>query len=278
MHNRIKQTCNRWKYLLLTLTFALMLIPLPATSSISKAGTNAQRYYKANGNEGAITGTVSFKGTKPKRKHIDMSQDNSCHSINPEATVQNVMLSKGQLANVIVYIKSGGELEKYYFEYPSSSVTIDRQFCQFVPRIVAIQSGQMLKILNNDVTSHNFHPVPAKNVEWNRSQSMGAEPLEQSFKYPEIIPIKCNRHPWMQAFVGVFHHPFFFVTGKDGSFKIDGVPPGRYTIAVWHEVFGEQTIEVTINPQETKNLPFTFNTKVAYAPASLKEEKAIILQ
>jgi hypothetical protein len=242
----------------LILILALMLVASGRSPSFAEVGFTKQNIYKPTGSEATITGSVSFIGTPPKPKRGNMSQDSHCAAVNPDAFVGDVLISNGMLANVIVYIKSGGDLEKFYFGPPSSPVIIDRQLCQYAPRVVAIQSGQMLRVLNSDLTAHNFHPNPRKNVEWNRSQAIGAEPFEQSFKYPEIIVVKCNRHPWMRAFVGVFDHPYFFVTADDGSFKIEGLSPGRYTLAAWHEVFGEQTLELIITPNESKTVPFIF--------------------
>jgi plastocyanin len=259
--------------------FMLLMSGFPSSSLIEVVHSAGHNFYKTTGNEGSLRGKVTFKGVIPARKSIDMSQDGNCHSINPKAKAQDVQVSREMLANVLVYVKAGEALNLLAFEPPNKPVVIDQQLCQFVPRVVGVQTGQPVQYLNSDPTTHNIHPAPRNNVEWNQVQGLGGEPIEKSFKRPELfIKVKCNQHPWMLAYVNVFAHPFFAVTGKDGAFEIAGLPPGKYTIAAWHEVFGEQTIEVTINPQEAKNLSFTFNAKVAYAPTSLKEERAIILQ
>lgn len=253
-----KTTAYRPYTVLLTSILVLMLVSLGNLLTFAETGITKQNNYKPRGNEATITGTVSFRGIPPLHKRGDMSQDSHCAAVNPKARSEDVLITNGKLANVLVYIKSGGDLEKFYFEPPLSPVIIDRQLCQYAPRVVAIQSGQMLRVLNSDLTAHNFHPNPRKNVEWNRSQVIGAEPFEQSFKFPEIITIKCNRHPWMRAYVGVFNHPFFFVTADDGSFKIEGLPPGSYTLAAWHEVFIEQTLEITLAPNESRTVIFNY--------------------
>ena len=121
--------------------------------------------------------------------------------------------------------------------------------------------GQTLSILTNDATTHNIHPMPKDNREWNMSQAPNAAPLEQKFSRPEImIPVKCNQHPWMKAYVGVTKNPFFAVTGSDGTFTIKGLPPGDYTIEAWTATFGTQEQKVTVGAKESKTADFTFKS------------------
>lgn len=278
MNAKMKLNCNKPKYILFTQTFMLMLTAIQASSPVVEA-QKINEVFKPVGNEGIISGKITFKGTPSQRRRIDMGQDSNCSKINSTSRIENVVVTNGMLANVMVYISGGEVLSNYRFETPSSVVLVDQKRCVFVPRVLGIQAGQTLKFLNSDPTTHNLHPSPRNNVEWNQIQVMGGEPIDKRFARPEMfIPVKCNQHPWMIAYVSVFTHPFFAVTGKDGSFKIEGLPPGKYILAARHEVFGEQTIEVTINARENKNVSFTFNAKVAYAPTLIKEERAIILQ
>jgi plastocyanin len=278
MKAEMKMNRNRPGYTLFTLSFTLMLLTM-LVSLRNVEAQSASDLYKPAGNEGIIAGTVSFIGTPSQRRRIDMSQDSNCSNINSTSRVEDVVVTNGRLANVMVYIVGNEGLSSHKFETPSSAVVLDQKRCIFVPRILGMQAGQTLRFLNSDPTTHNIHPSPRNNPEWNMVQGLGGKPLEKTFKRPEMfIPVKCNQHPWMIAYVSVFTHPFFAVTGKDGSFKIGGLPPGKYTLAARHEVFGEQTVEVTINPQEAENVSFKFNAKVAYAPVSVKAERAIILQ
>jgi hypothetical protein len=131
----------------------------------------------------------------------------------------------------------------------------------YKPHVLGIQAGQTLQILTSDPTSHNIHPMPANNREWNLSQPPGGAALEQKFSRPEImIPVKCNQHPWMRAYVGVTRHPFFAVTGSDGTFTLKGLPPGDYTIEAWTATFGTQEQNVTVGPSEEKTVSFTFKS------------------
>lgn len=203
-----------------------------------------------------ITGTVKFDGAAPKAQKIDMSQDPACAGKGPLMT-ETVVVDGGNLANVFVYVKDG--LGNYSFDAPKTEVSLDQQGCRYHPHVLGVMAGQTVKIINSDNTTHNIHPSPKDNREWNESQPPKGAPLEKSFARPEVlIPIKCNQHPWMKMYLGVVKHPFFAVTGKDGKFELNGLPPGDYTIAAVHEKYGEQTMKVTVAPKATKTADFTF--------------------
>jgi hypothetical protein len=118
--------------------------------------------------------------------------------------------------------------------------------------------------VNSDQTTHNIHPIPKDNREWNESQPPGAAPIEKSFTREEIaIPVKCNVHPWMKAYMAVLPNPYFQVTDKDGKFDLKNLPPGTYTLTAWHELYGTSDQTVTIGPKETKAVTFTFKAAAA---------------
>jgi hypothetical protein len=122
--------------------------------------------------------------------------------------------------------------------------------------------GQTVEIVNADDTTHNIHPMPAHNKQWNESQLPKAEPIEKTFNKPEVmIPIKCNQHPWMRMYLNVVSNPFFAVSGSDGKFEIKGLPPGEYTLAAVHEKLGEQDMKITVGPKESKTADFTFKAQ-----------------
>jgi hypothetical protein len=124
--------------------------------------------------------------------------------------------------------------------------------------VLAVRANQTLQLVNDDATSHNIHPVPANNREWNKAEPPGSK-MEEAFAREEIaIPVKCNVHPWMKGYIAVFKHPFFAVTGKDGGFDLSNLPPGTYTIKAWHEKLGTSTQTVTISANETKEINFVF--------------------
>ncbi|MGA3293131.1 MAG: carboxypeptidase regulatory-like domain-containing protein [Candidatus Acidiferrales bacterium] len=209
---------------------------------------------------GTITGTVKLEGTPPQFRPIDMSAEPVCVQANPTPVVPPVVVlgDRSALANVVVYIKSG--LGQYRYDQPKEPAVLDQQGCMYIPRVLAFRTNQLISIKNTDPTTHNVHPVPRDNKPWNRSLPAGAEPFVTSFPRPELaIPVACNIHPWMRAFLFVFDNPYFAVTTKSGSFDLSSLPPGTYTIEAWHERFGVLDQTVTLGPKETKSVSFTFN-------------------
>lgn len=205
----------------------------------------------------SVSGTIKFTGTPPKAARIDMSQDPNCTG--GPAFAETVVAEGGNLANVFVYVKEGfaGTLPA-----PAEAVTIDQHGCHYVPHVLGAMAGQTVKILNSDNTTHNIHPTPKTNREWNESQPPKAMPLEKTFPREELmLAIKCNQHPWMKMYLNVVKHPFFAVSGKDGKFEIKGLPPGEYTIAALHESLGEQTMKVTVAAKDAKTADFSFAAK-----------------
>jgi hypothetical protein len=233
--------------------------------------------YASKGDEGTITGKIAFDGTPPVAKKIDMSQDANCAAAAGEKTTEEVVVTDGKLANVYVYLKGGG-LEKFSYPVPSDPVVLDQQGCRYHPHVMGIQTQQTLKIVNSDPTTHNVHPSPKVNQEFNQSQAQGAPPIEKKFNRKELlIPVKCNQHPWMKANIGVLDHPYFAVSAKDGSYTIKNVPPGTYTITFWHETLGEQTASVTVAAKESKTQDMTYKAGAAAAPASMEIAPTLIL-
>jgi hypothetical protein len=217
-------------------------------------GTPATATY--SGPTGNVTGKVAFTGAAPEPKKIDSSADPACGKANPNLSTEDVAVKDGKLANVFVYIKDGTtadgkKIADFTWATPSAAATLDQNGCHYKPHVMGVMVNQKISITNSDPTTHNIHPQPAVNTEWNQSQVANAPPLEKSFNRAEVlIPVKCNQHPWMKSYVGVLKHPFFAVSKEDGSFEIKGVPAGKYTIAAWHEKPGpkgtEKTMEVTV--------------------------------
>ena len=201
-----------------------------------------------------VSGTVNFDGTAPPAAKIDMSQDPACKGTN---TAEAIVVSGGHLANVFVYVKDG--LGNHTFDIPKDAVTLDQSGCRYHPHMLGMMAGQDLKIVNSDPTTHNIHPQPRDNREWNESQPPQSAPLSKSFAREEILlPVKCNQHPWMKMYINVVRNPFHAVTGADGKFEIKGLPPGDYTLAFVHEKLGEKDQKVTLAAKESKAVDETF--------------------
>ena len=201
-----------------------------------------------------IDGTISFEGTPPRAKPIDMSNDPGCKG---SASSEQVVVDDGHLANVLVYVKDG--LGHRSFDPPQQVVTIKQEGCQYVPHMVAVMTGQPVRFEDTDQTLHNIHSMSKNNSEWNQSQMPNSQPLDKTFSAPELmIPIKCNQHPWMYMYLSVIGNPFFAVTGKDGKFSLRGLPPGTYTIAAVQEKYGEKTQTITVGAKEDKTISFSY--------------------
>ena len=198
-----------------------------------------------------------------------MSQDPECvrehqgHPIRPEDGMVN---ANDTLPNVFVYVKSGAQNE--HFATPRRAVTLDQKGCIYIPHVLGIMVGQPLKVVNSDFTTHNIHVMPKNNPQWNQSQPPGAAPFYKKFAHPEVmIPVRCNEHPWMKAYIGVVDNPFYAVTGKDGSFSLKGLPPGDYTIEVWTATFGTQERHLVVRAGEPTPADFPFENRCPRRPA-----------
>jgi hypothetical protein len=237
----------------------------------------AKPAYASKGDEGSITGKVSFDGAPPAAKKIDMSQDAYCAGSSGDKSADDLLVADGKLANVFVYLK-GGPVDKFSFPTPSDPVVLDQQGCRYHPRVFGIQVNQPFKVTNSDTTTHNIHPSPKTNPEWNKMQAQGAPPIEEKFHRTEtLIPVKCNQHPWMKASIGVLAHPYFAVSAKDGTYTIKNVPPGTYTLVFWHETKGEQTQQITIAAKESKTQDVTYKAGAAPGATAMQIGPTLVL-
>ena len=211
---------------------------------------------------GSIKGAVHYKGLRTPARVIDMSSDPACVEAHQgKAHDESLVVSPtGSLANAFVYIERG--LEGKVFEASATPVVIDQKGCWFSPRVLGIQTGQPLQVVNSDPVTHNIHPMAQVNREWNHSQGPGDPPIIRRFTKPEVmVPVKCNIHIWMHGFIGVMDHPYFAVSNSDGMFEIKNLPAGTYTLAVWQEKLGVQGQQVTINPRSETIADFTLRSK-----------------
>jgi plastocyanin len=245
---------------LLLFLLAAPLLPLSSCSNEKKEESKSIAALTVDPASAAtIAGKATYGGEKPKRMPISMDAVPNCarqHN-KPLLSEEAIVGTKGELANVFVYVKSG--LPAGNWPVSSASIALDQKGCVYLPHVLGVMVGQNLEISNSDPTNHNVHPMPRTNREWNESQPPQSEKKMRTFDKEEIgILFKCNVHPWMRAYVSVLPHPFFAVTAEDGSFTIKGLPPGEYTLEAWHEKFGVQEIKVKVEAKDSKTADFTF--------------------
>lgn len=209
---------------------------------------------------GSLSGRVTFEGTPPPADILRMGTDPACVIDGDSAPESRAVLvdAAGGLQNAFVHISDGLDPD-YSFEIPTTAVILDQVGCRYTPRVLGVRAGQPMEIVNSDETFHNVHALPMTNVEFNHGQPNQGDRMTHIFTVPEVmVRFKCNVHSWMTAHIGVMAHPFFATTAPDGSFDITGIPPGTYTVEVWHERFGTQTQSVTIAEQQAATTTFTF--------------------
>jgi hypothetical protein len=206
----------------------------------------------------SIRGRVTFAGPAPNASEIDMRSDPSCAAAHSEPQyTDEIVVSDGNLQNVFVWVKEG--LEGYVFETPSNPVTIEQVGCRYRPHVGGIMVNQKLVILNSDSTLHNILCVAGRNPSFNIGQPVQGMTSEKTFPSPEVmVRFKCNVHKWMISYFGVVPHPYFAVTGKDGTFTFKNLPPGGFVLEAWHEKLGARTQKVEVSDKETREADFSF--------------------
>jgi len=275
----------------LGLIVAISLLSLASSCGGPKTETNENegpsgKAFASKGDEGTISGKISYTGAAPEAKKIDTSADAACTAKSPNLMTEEWVVKDGKLANTFVYVKDGTladntKVGDYTFATPSTAAVLDQNGCHYRPHVLGVMVNQNISITNSDPTTHNIHFTPKNNPDWNQSQPNGAAPLTHKLARAEVlVPVKCNQHPWMKSYVGVLKHPFFAVSGEDGSFAIKNVPAGKYTVVAWHEggtAGTERTMEVTVPAKGAATADFTFGGTAALRgqPSSLPMMSAI---
>jgi plastocyanin len=211
---------------------------------------------------GSVSGVVRFDGKPPARIAIDMSADPACaHPATPNLTEQYIVTNH-KLANVYVYVKFG--IPDATAPAATTGVIVDQKNCRYVPHVIALQQGGSVEFRNSDLTLHNVHTMPTQvgNNSISLTEAARSQPQTEKFKAPEtMLPVRCDYHPWMSAFVNISPNQYFAVTGEKGSFTIPNLPPGTYTLAAVHEKLGEQHLQFTVSPRSVTRANFIFSVK-----------------
>ncbi|MFQ5777448.1 MAG: carboxypeptidase regulatory-like domain-containing protein [Terriglobia bacterium] len=211
------------------------------------AGMHPPTPSSARAASGILAGRVLFAGAEiPQPTQVENTTDPAeCGELH---SLEDVIISRknGGIKNVIVAVK-GVPLPKGY-RPQTSRLVLENRDCRFEPHVAVLTTGSSIEGVNSDPIFHSVHLYGLRNL--NLALAPGGAKLAYTVKHPGYIIVKCDIHGWMQAFIRVDEHPFHSVTAADGSFRIEGVPPGSYTLEIWHELFGSQEISVRVEPDQ----------------------------
>lgn len=211
---------------------------------------------------GTIRGHVKLMGDLPGNAVIRMGRDPKCNQMNRGKLVVNELVAAskdGSLANV--FVKLQGNFPQT--PVPTTPVVINQNSCIYQPRVIGARIGQTLEVKNNDELMHNVHSITTRSNSFNTSQPKAGMVFMYKLKDEEMLHLMCDIHSWMTAYVGVVPHPYFAVTGPDGSYEIRSVPAGMRTISFWHEVYGMQTSMVNVKAGAVATVDFSYAGKPA---------------
>lgn len=242
----------------------------PETAPSDGEKSPAANAFPADKATATLSGRVFYEGDPPPQDRtvseevIAAANDAYCkkHHLDNPVLIEDLIVSpEGALRNVLVYVK---KFPEDWTHTPSADpVVLDQVNCTYVPHVFGVMVGQPIEVTSNDDTPHNVHLFARRKAGENFAIAKGKK-KNVEFKFPEPLGssyFMCDYHGWMKAWVGVFKHPFFAVTGEDGSFTLPKLPPGTYTIAAWHEqpdLLKPQEREVTVKAGETQTVDFTF--------------------
>ena len=250
----------RWRSILTAVTASLVFVAMgpviaftqePIGSSVFGAGA------------GSIMGEVRYEGDPPAPTVVSMTQDAFCIASHSSETIPSkrlVVNNNGTLRWVFIYIREAitGTLPVG----EPAPVILDKVGCVYQPHVLGMQAGASIRIVNSDPTLHTVHLVAANNPSFNIALPQPGMNIERVLDAPEVmIPVRCNVHPWTQAYIGVIPHAFFATTGENGRFVIDGVPPGAYVLEAWHELLGRQVIRVVVEDEKESETRFNFTNR-----------------
>ena len=241
--------------LLLLLCVTLALIGCDRHEPTHGAASSEASTQPARTGTASIRGIVMLSGRAPQMATI---ANKPCHDGAPPLKEEKVVTDgSGHLQNVIVYLEDAPPAP------PAANLpqeTLDQVNCQYVPHVVALRTGQTLHVTTGDAAMHNVHGLCTANEPFNFALVRPGQSRDLIFARAEMFPVSCDVHPWMKAYVHVFTHPYFAVTGSDGSFEIHNVPAGTYTLVAWQENYGSLEQQVTTPEHQTTSADFAFQS------------------
>lgn len=210
-----------------------------------------------------IVGRVVLRGQPPALPLIDVSSVADCAKLHPNGIPDEAIVAApdGALQNVIVYLEGAPSAAGKEASL-AAPVVLDQMGCRYLPHVVALQTGQTLRVQSSDPFLHNVHVLSTSNPAENFAELASAGNPSSSdlhFAQPEIFQVKCDVHPWMRAWVGVFNHPYFAVTPADGSFRIERVPAGHFTLVAWQERLGRLSQTLAVADGQSVNVELDYS-------------------
>ena len=223
---------------------AMSLVTAPAVSMAAYEGGDVK-------DGGSISGTVKFKGTAPAPKKLDVGKDKEVCAKTPKMD-QSLIVEGGNLVNAVVTLTDIKKGKKFELK----KVKLDQNGCEYSPHVLAFPAGTTVEVLNPDGILHNVHSYSKVNTPFNMAQPKFKKTLDVKVDKPEAVEVKCDVHGWMHGWLVATESPYVAVTDKSGSFKLDNVPPGSYTVELWHEKLGKSTQKVTVKAKEDAKVNF----------------------
>lgn len=223
---------------------AMSLVTAPAVSMAAYEGGDVK-------DGGSISGTVKFKGTAPAPKKLDVGKDKEVCAKTPKMD-QSLIVEGGNLVNAVVTLTDIKKGKKFELK----KVKLDQNGCEYSPHVLAFPAGTTVEVLNPDGILHNVHSYSKVNTPFNMAQPKFKKTLDVKVDKPEAVEVKCDVHGWMHGWLVATESPYVAVTDKSGSFKLDNVPAGSYTVELWHEKLGKSTQKVTVKAKEDAKVNF----------------------
>ena len=238
----------------------------PETAAPAEEKPEVENSFPTEQATATIAGKILFEGDPPPAQYVPAetiaaAKDEFCelhHKDTPVLIEDLIVSSDGAIRNVLVYVKKFPE--DWTHAIPAEPLVVDQKNCTYIPHVAGVMVGQTVQVTSSDDTAHNVHLIARRNRGFTVAVAMG-DTKDVTFKTRESLGsvyFKCDIHSWMKSWIGVFKHPFFAVTGDDGSFDLGKLPPGQYTIGAWHETLGDQELQVTLEDGGAATADFTF--------------------